>query len=578
MKSYLGPFVLTFFIALFILLMQFLWKYIDDLVGKGLEGHIIAQLMFYASATFVPLALPLAILLSSLMTFGNLGEHYELVAMKASGISTWKVMRPLVYLSFGISILAFVFSNNVLPVANLKFQSLLYDVRQQKLAFNINEGVFYNGIENYIIRVGEKDRDGRTIYDVKIYDHTDRVGNIKVTTAKSGYMELSPDQRNVIFTLFDGYSYTDIVTTRNYRDHRPFDRTIFKQQRIKFDLSEFDLTRTQEELFKSHYSMLNTRQLTQFIDSLNLRYTERKERYTATFYKRFQHLSTIDTNFRPAPRSRIAKATESANDSLQSALADSIKNLIADRNYVIIPDSSEPVFSFYSFTANYDTLGPDFSDEAMLVNANSNKALLIDTLLLADSGSSKNAEVDTNALTTTKNENAKIFKSSFMEPYLKSEKFNIIELAINAARNNRDNINFNNKDFEYQTENIRKHEIVWHKKFTLSIACLILFFIGAPMGAIIRKGGLGLPVVISVFFFVIYHITSITGEKAAKVGDLDIFFGVWLSSIVLMPIGIFLTIKSATDAPLLDAESWKKFFNRLRPVKAKSNESSLPLQ
>ena len=186
LKSYLGPFVLTFFIALFILLMQFLWKYIDDLVGKGLEADVIAQLLFYASATFVPLALPLAILLSSLMTFGNLGEHYELVAMKASGISVWKVMRPLVYLSFLISILAFVFSNNVLPVANLKFQSLLYDVRQQKLAFNIKAGEFYNGIENYIIRVGEKAPDGRTIYDVKIYDHTDRMGNIKVTTAKSG--------------------------------------------------------------------------------------------------------------------------------------------------------------------------------------------------------------------------------------------------------------------------------------------------------------------------------------------------------------------------------------------------------
>lgn len=570
MKSYLGPFVLTFFIALFILLMQFLWKYIDDLVGKGLEGHIIAQLMFYASATFVPLALPLAILLSSLMTFGNLGEHYELVAMKASGISTWKIMRPLVYLSFGISILAFVFSNNVLPVANLKFQSLLYDVRQQKLAFNISEGVFYNGIENYIIRVGEKDRDGRTIYDVKIYDHTDRVGNIKVTTAKSGYMELSPDQRNVIFTLFDGYSYTDIVTTRNYRDNRPFDRTVFRQQRIKFDLSEFDLTRTQEELFKSHYSMLNTRQLTQFIDSLNLRYTERKERYTATFYKRFQHLSTIDTSYKPVPRSRFAKAAQLDNDSLQSSKTDSIF-VSADRNYVTTADSADISFSyaFYDFTAEYDTNHIVLFDSNILVKADSIESLLMDSTNLAAFDSSKNLEVNADALVAAKKENVKSYKSSFMEPYLQSEKFNIIELAINAARNNRDNINFNNKDFDYQTENIRKHEIVWHKKFTLSIACLILFFIGAPMGAIIRKGGLGLPVVISVFFFVIYHITSITGEKAAKVGDLDIFFGVWLSSIVLMPIGIFLTIKSATDAPLLDAESWKKFFNRLKPTKAR---------
>ncbi|HOI32340.1 MAG TPA: LptF/LptG family permease, partial [Bacteroidales bacterium] len=282
-RSYLGPLVLTFFIALFILLMQFLWKYIDDLVGKGLEGTVIAQLLFYASATFVPMALPLAILLSSLMTFGNLGEHYELVAMKAAGISVWKIMRPLVILSVAISMLAFLFSNYVQPYANLKFQSLLYDVRQQKLAFDITEGVFYHGIENYVIRVGKKDKDGRTIYDVKIYDHTDRQGNIKVTTAQSGFMEMSSDQQFIIFTLFDGNSYTDVVSERNFRDNRPFDRTEFKQQRIRFDLSEFNMNRTKEDLFKSHYTMLNIKQLNMSVDSLDQRLNERKDRYKLSF-------------------------------------------------------------------------------------------------------------------------------------------------------------------------------------------------------------------------------------------------------------------------------------------------------
>lgn len=470
LKSYLGPLVLTFFIALFILLMQFLWKYIDDLVGKGLEAHIIAQLMFYASATFVPMALPLAILLSSLMTFGNLGEHYELVAVKASGVSVWKIMRPLVYLSLVISILAFVFSNNVLPVANLKFQSLLYDIRQQKLAFNIQEGVFYHGIENYVIRVGSKERDGRTIYDVKIYDHTDRLGNIKVTTATSGYMELSPDQRNIIFTLFDGYTYSDVVNTRNYRENRPFDRMKFKEQRLKFDLSEFDLTRTQEDLFKSHFTMLNVQQLNGFIDSLNIRFDERKSRYTDNFFKRYQYLSTLDTAY----------------------------------------DAK--------LTAGY---------------------FLRDT---ADSIQQPQAYL----------------KWPVLDNFIKSEKFNLLEMAINTAKNNRDNISFNKSDFSYQLENIRKHLIALHKKFTLSIACLILFFVGAPMGAIIRKGGLGLPVVMAVLFFVLYHIISITGEKAAKAGDLDTFLGMWISSMILFPLGLFLTFKATTDAPLLDSESWKK--------------------
>lgn len=480
--------------------MQFLWKYIDDLVGKGLEGPVIAQLMFFASATFVPLALPLAILLSSLMTFGNLGEHYELVAMKASGISVWKIMRPLIYLSVAISIFAFAFSNYVLPVANLKFQSLLYDVRQQKLAFNINEGVFYNGIENYIIRVGQKDKDGRTIYDVKIYDHTDRMGNIKVTTATSGYMELTPDQSHIIFTLFDGFNYNDIISTRNYRENRPFDRIAFKQQRLKFDLSEFDLTRTQEDLFKSHYTMLNIKQLNLFIDSLNSSYKERRDRFEYNFYRRYQHLSTLDTN-QTAKQAFVKKRDRNA-----SQFRDPAKN-----------DSTT--------AANTDSLYQS------------------------------------------------TIKWPLLENFQSGEQFNIIELALTASRSNRNNIIDNKKNFDSLGENIRKHEIVWHKKYTLSIACLILFFIGAPLGAIIRKGGLGLPVVMAVLLFVIYHIMSITGEKMARVGDLDVASGVWLSSIVLFPLGLFLTFKSTTDAPLLDSESWKKFSLRLFRLKQKTFET-----
>ena len=212
LKSFLGPFVFTFFVALFILLLQFLWKYIDDLVGKGLEWYIIAKLMFYASSTFVPLALPLAILLSSIMTFGNLGEHYELVSIKAAGVSLREAMKPLAILALLISLGAFMFSNYVLPVANLKFGSLLYDVRQQKLAFNINEGIFYNGLENVVIQVGRKNKDNKTIYDVKIYDHNRRMGNTNVTLAQKGVMELSPDKQKMIFTLYDGNSYSEINT------------------------------------------------------------------------------------------------------------------------------------------------------------------------------------------------------------------------------------------------------------------------------------------------------------------------------------------------------------------------------
>ncbi|MDX9907118.1 MAG: LptF/LptG family permease, partial [Bacteroidales bacterium] len=210
LKTYSGPLLVTFFIALFILLMQFMWMYIDDLVGKGLEWYVIAELLFYASFTFVPLALPLAILLSSLMTFGNLGEHYELVAMKSAGISLRSIMKPLIILSLCISAFAFYFSNNVLPVANLKFKSLLYDIRKKKLAVNIREGIFYNDMEDYVIRVGKKGKDGNRIYKVMIYNHTENRGNIDVTVADSGLMEATPAGRYLSFTLYDGVIFQDI--------------------------------------------------------------------------------------------------------------------------------------------------------------------------------------------------------------------------------------------------------------------------------------------------------------------------------------------------------------------------------
>lgn len=476
---------MTFFIALFILLMQFLWRYIDDLVGKGLEITIIIQLLFYASFTLVPMSLPISILLSSIMTFGNFGEHYELVAMKASGISIWKVMRPLVVLSIFISLFAFYFSNNMLPIANLKFKTTLYDVQKQKLAFDISEGIFYDGIENYVIRIGSKDRDGQTIYDVKIYDHSDNMGNVKVTTAERGFMELSQDQQNIIFTLYEGYSYTDIFNVRNYRDDVPFERTKFKKQRVKFDLSEFNMSRSQGDMFKNHYMMLNVSQLDYYIDSIDQQIQTKKEQYNKSFTKRLSNYSSIDS----------AKAA----------------NVIAT-------------------TKQHDTV---------------QKAETINQL-----------------------------RWPLMNSFIRADQVKIIENALNAMRNTKENVVWTKKDFEKREETLNKHQVFWHKKFSLSIACFILFFIGAPMGAIVRKGGLGLPVVIAVVFFLIYYVASIFGEKAAQVGDLNVYVGVWLSSIILFPIGLFLTFKATTDAPLLDGDNWKRTFIRFYNSFTKKRTSS----
>ncbi|MCB0805825.1 MAG: LptF/LptG family permease [Bacteroidales bacterium] len=465
-KSYLGPLVMTFFIALFILLMQFLWKYIDDLVGKGLEWYIIAELLFYASSTFVPLALPLAILLSSLMTFGNLGENYELVAMKAAGISLRRIMMPLIVLSVIISVVAFYFSNNILPVANLKFKSLLYDVREQKLALDIKEGIFYDGIEDYIIRVGKKENDEKTVRDVMIYDHRDNKGNINVTVADSGKMELTPDGHYLVFFLFNGTNYVELVDQRNYKRDLPQRTSHFRENFKKFSLMDFEMSRTNEDLFRSNYSMLNLNQLEVAEDSLIEQYKERRSEIAPSLIRSMYYYTRID----------------------------SAKNA----KYLAEKDS----------TTMNDTTG-------MLAGFN------------------------------------------------KNEKMEILEEAAQKCRRQRETIGFYTDELQRKRELIHKHQAEWHRKFTLSFACFVLFFIGAPLGAIIRRGGLGLPVVVSVLFFVLFHVISITGEKSVKEGAIDANYGMWIASAVLLPLGIFLTIKATTDSPLLDADAWKKLFRKI---------------
>ncbi len=465
LRSYLGPLVLTFFIALFILVMQFLWKYIDDLVGKGLEWHVVARLLFYASTTFVPLALPLAILLSSLMTFGNLGERYELVAVKSAGISLSTVMRPLIILSIIISIGAFFFSNNVLPYTNLKFKSILHDVRQQKLALNIREGIFYNDIDGYVMRVGKKESDGSTIRDVIIYDHTSRTGNNNVTKAEWGKMVQSDDGTFLDLTLYNGFNYDEKVDRRNDMK-RPFQRTFFKEQYRRFDLSDFKMMRTDESLFKNHYQMLNLDQLQQSTDSLNKELDARVENFNRNTMLNYTFLSQIDTII-----------------PLDSGI------VVKDRLYAL-------------------------------------------------------------------------------EGLTKQEKLQVIEKALTNSRNARNNVEYEKNDQSQRKELIRKHEVEWHLKFTLSFACLVLFFIGAPFGAIIRKGGLGLPLVISVVFFVIYHVISMTGKKSVIAGEMDPVLGMWLSSIVLLPLGILFTYKATNDSPLFDVDVWfrniSRFFEKFR--------------
>lgn len=433
--------------------MQFLWKYIDDLVGKGLEWHIIAELMFYASASLVSLALPLSVLISSIMTMGSLGEHYELVALRSAGISIGRVMYPLIVFSIAISGLAFYFSNNLLPIANLKMGTLLYDIRHKKPTMDLRPGIFYKGIDNYAIRVGSKGEDEVSLYDVMIYDHTENKGNNKVIVADSGRMEFEGD-RYLLLTLFNGSSYEQQDNRSREERTYPHMRNEFEKEIIRFDMSEFGMRRSNEDIFKDNYKMQSLGQLTENIDTLKLSLTERKINFYENLKRNFKYL-----------------------------LKDSIQ-----------VDSVKP----------YTT--------AM---------------------------------------------SLFDQP----QHARIAEAALNMARSTRSYTHSAKDDVEARETRIARYWIEVHRKFTLSIACLILFFIGAPLGAIIRKGGLGLPTVFSIIFFLIYYLLSITGEKFAKEGMWSVTAGMWLSSIALLPVGLFLTYKATTDSKIFEWESY------IRPVK-----------
>jgi lipopolysaccharide export system permease protein len=467
LKTFAGPFLLTFFITLFIIVMQFLWKYVDEMIGKGLEWSLLGELIFYASASFVPLALPLAVLLSSIMTFGSLGEYYELVALKASGVSLFRFMQPLIITVVFVSVSAFYFSNNILPIANLKFGALLHDIRHQKPALNIKPGIFYTEIQGFSIRVAEKEPDNRTLHDIMIYDFTTGRGNENVLIAERGEMYSKENGRFLYLKLFDGVQYQE-VRQKTPQYNYEHNRTYFDVWEKIFDLSDFSMTRSDESLWKNHYQMMNLTQLENAIDTLKNQIDERKQYMTGNM---------------------------------------------------------SGFFSFMKFNLDslYDKAQQQMSDEG------------------------------------------KYFADSVLhEANTGSNKADMAGRALNQARNAKSYAGVAARDLEYRKKNLAKHEVEWHRKFTLSVACLVLFFVGAPLGALIRKGGFGMPIFMSILFFVIFHVFSMSGERIAEEGSISPLMGMWLSIFVLLPFGVFLSYKAMNDSPLLSMEWYyrtaSKFF------------------
>jgi lipopolysaccharide export system permease protein len=444
---------------MFVLLMLFLFKYIDDLIGKGFEWYVILELMMYASATNVEMALPLSVLLSSIMTYGSLGENYELVAIKAAGISLCRAMAPMLVVIIILSAAAFVFSDYMLPKANLKYFSLLYDARQQKSANFLPEGVFSYSFPNYVIRVKRKDADGQTLHDIIIYVKTQAENNRDVIIAKEGKMYRTPNGDFLVIKLKDGVRYSESAGESPGNTRERLNRYRFKESEQKFDISGLKLHRTDESEFKSAFPMMNLKQL----------------KDTAELTKR-QIDSGINVNY---------------------------KSLSPHIKYFSVPAKSLTVKKYVP------AKGTEFSKSDMHTKLS----------ILANAS---------------------------------SEVRSIQGLMKNSADRHAELL-----------KNVHRAVLEYQKKFTLPAACIALFLIGAPLGAIIRKGGLGLPVVVSVIFFLIFYIIRTIGEKYAKDGDLSPIIGSWISIVIVTPIGIFLSYKAATDSAIFDMESYKRFFNKL---------------
>jgi len=477
-KSFIGPFFVTLVISLFVLLMQFLWVYLDELVGKGLDFSVILEFIIYTMAMLMTNALPLAMLLASIMTFGDLGENNELLAMKAAGISLYRIMKPVVVLSIFLSIGSFYFYNEVIPVSYKKLIALMSSIRQLRPEIIVKEGVFSNDIDNFSIKVGKKSENGNMLYDIMIYDHREDKGNTTVTVADSGTMKITKDKKYMILNLYSGQTYSEMQPRDRRKMTFPSRTDKFKEQSIFTVLQGMELERKDESVFRNQNRALNNSQIVYFVDSLGRELERQRTENALTL----NYLSPLNTSVFKMARKDTARA---------------------------------PALKLVRY-----------SD--------------VDSIMM---------------------------KSSALE------RRNIINAALNTARMNARAIQQSDEMIVSSVRSLNRFGIEWHKKYTFAVACLVFLFIGAPLGALIRKGGLGMPLVISVLLFIFYWIITTTGEKFSRESASSIWQGVWFSTFIFLPAGIFLTYKAANDSVVFNVNAFTEFFKKIfKKVKKEDKE------
>lgn len=474
LQRFLPLLAMTFVICLFIVLMVFVFQYIDEMVGKGISIKVIGELMFYAALSMVPKALPLAVLLASLMTFGNLGEKFELTALKAAGISLFRIMKPLTLLMIFIAIAAFYFQNNVLPIAQTKMWTLLFSMRQKSPEVEIPERAFYGQIPGINLYVEKKNPETGMLYDMIIYDMSKGLDNSRVILADSGKLNFTEDKTRLFMHLYRGEMFENLrdnALGSSTNKFLPFRRESFSDKKI-YLMFDANFNRIDEGAMRRQYIGKNIEELRMSIDSIGA------------------IVDSIGTRY--------------GND-------------LKTRRYV-------DVDGYRTTVTDSGTVQVRIPPVAM------DKPLDIDSIFSAPSPAMKKA---------------------------------YITQALVKVKQARDENQFRNAVITDQSKLMHRHGIEMHQKFTLSIACLIFFFIGAPLGAIIKKGGIGTPLVVSVILFIIYYIIDNTGMKMARDGKIEVWQGTWLSSMILLPLGIFFTYKAVGDSAVFNIDAYKELVMRI---------------
>lgn len=560
-KSFVGPFIVTFSIAIFFFLMQTLWFYIDDLVGKGLGIFFIIELMAYKCVSLIPMALPLAILISCVMVMGGMAEHYELSTMKSAGVRLLRVMRPLIVIGAASSLLSYYCSATLIPLANLQFGSRMYDVQQQKPVLQLDEGIFNDDFQGFTIHIGQKGRDGKSIKDVLIYDQSESAkGGYSQISADRGEMFTTQDGKFFVMNLKDGNQYIEVNPggVSNGNGKYPFVRTAFKQWTKVFDMNEFLLDRTNPSLFGNNKSMMSIPQLATAVDSMHLKINDRRGDFFVQTKSYFTFLPA-DSLYQLAPVQDAKPVQDTVSLQLTAPKPDTVQQ----------PTPTKPVNvksayqrSIREVSAEID---PQTGEKLNLKQSKSVKEILQRQGI----GASNSTKPDTATATLVKTDSINPLDTAkqFINAFNKNDQLRFYDRAKTFTLSIQNQAESTVRSLQAMRETQVKYAYEMWTKYSIALVCIIFVFIGAPMGAIVRKGGFGYPILISIVFFMLFVILTIFCRKIAEAFVLPAVAAAWVPAAVLLPIGLILTLKAMNDSKLNLVELFTALSERLKKRK-----------